>query len=101
MSFNDYLQFYSCTHICHLNPKFNYSFIKNNVYKQRVPYNLSKIVVNRPGKGYFIVNLKSTKIYQRLKNNPNFENPSCSVEVFREGRNGELEYIGNDFGKKR
>ena len=100
MSFNDYLQFYSCTHICHLNPKFNYSFIKNNVYKQRVPYNLSKIVVNRPGKGYFIVNLKSTKIYQRLKNNPNFENPSCSVEVFREGRNGELEYIGNDFGKK-
>ena len=102
MSFNDYLQFYSYTHICHLNPAYNYNFIKNKVYKQRVPnpYNLTKIVVNKDGKGYFVANLKSTKIYQRLKNNPNFENPSCSMEVFMDGKNGELIYIGNDFGKK-
>ena len=102
MSFNDYLQFYSCTHICHLNPNYNYNFVKNKVYKQRVPnpYNLSKIVVNKPGKGYFVVNLKSTRIYQILKNNPNYENPSCSMEVFTEGENGQLIYIGNDFGKK-
>ena len=71
MSFNDYLQFYSYTHICHLNPAYNYNFIKNKVYKQRVPnpYNLTKIVVNKDGKGYFV-------------------------------KNGELIYIGNDFGKK-
>jgi len=102
MSFNDYLQFYSCTHICHLNPNYNYNFVKNKVYKQRVPnpYNLSKIVVNKPGKGYFVVNLKSTRIYQILKNNPNYENPNCSMEVFTEGENGQLIYIGNDFGKK-
>ena len=102
MSFNDYLQFYSCTHICLLNPNYNYNFVKNKVYKQRVPnpYNLSKIVVNKPGKGYFVVNLKSTRIYQILKNNPNYENPSCSMEVFTEGENGQLIYIGNDFGKK-
>ena len=102
MSFNDYLQFYSFTHICHLNPEYKYNFIKNKVYKQRVPnpYNLTKIVVNKEGKGYFVVNLKSTKIYQRLKNNPNYENPSCSMEVFKDGKNGELIYIGNDFGKK-
>ena len=102
MSFNDYLQFYSCTHICHLNPNYNYNFVKNKVYKQRVPnpYNLSKIVVNKPGKGYFVVNLKSTRIYQILKNNPNYENPICSMEVFTEGENGQLIYIGNDFGKK-
>ena len=102
MSFNDYLQFYSNTHICHINPDYNYSFIKNKVYKQRVPtpFNLTKIVINKPGKGYFVVNLKSTKIYQRLKNNPNYENPNCSMEVFRDGENGELEYIGNDFGNK-
>jgi len=102
MSFNDYLQFYSYTHICHLNPEYTYNFIKNKVYKQRVPnpYNLTKIVVRKGGKGYFVVNLKSTKIYQRLKNNPNYENPNCSMEVFRDGRNGELIYIGNDFGKK-
>ena len=102
MSFNDYLQFYSYTHICHLNPEYTYNFVKNKVYKQRVPnpYNLTKIVVRKGGKGYFVVNLKSTKIYQRLKNNPNYENPNCSMEVFRDGRNGELIYIGNDFGKK-
>ena len=102
MSLNDYLQFFSFTHICHLNPNYYYSFVKNKIYKQRVPtpFSLNKIVVNRPGKGYFVVNLKSTKIYQRLKNNSIYENPSCSVEVFREGRNGELDYIGNDFGKK-
>ena len=102
MSFNDYLRFYSFTHICHLNPNYNYNFIKNKVYKQRVPnpYNLSKVVVKKAGKGYFVVNLKSTKIYQKLKNNPTYENPSCSMEVFRDGKKGQLIYIGNDFGKK-
>ena len=102
MSFNDYLQFYSFTHICHLNPNYNYNFVKNKVYKQRVPnpFNLTKVVINRDGKGYFVVNLKSTQIYQKLKNNPNYENPNCSMEVFKDGENGELIYIGSDFGKK-
>ena len=102
MSLNDYLQFYSCTHICHIKPQYYYSFMKNKVYKQKVPipFNLSKITVNKPGKGYFMVNLKSTRIYQKFKNNPNFENPSCSVEVFTDGPNGDLIFIGSDFGKK-
>ena len=102
MSSNDYLHLYSCTHICHLNPNYNYNFVKNKVYKQRLPnpYNLSKIVVNKPGKGYFVVNLKSTRIYQKLKNNQNYENPSCSMDVFTEGENGTIIHIGNDFGKK-
>ncbi len=102
MSFNDYLQFYSNTHICHLNPNNNYIYIKNKVYKQRVPnpYNLTKIVINKEGKGYFIVNLKSTRIYQKLKNNENYRNPNCSMKVFRDGEKGELIYIGNDFGRK-
>ena len=102
MSFNDYLQFYSYTHICHLKPNYNYNFVKNKIYKQRVPnpYNLTKIVVKKAGKGYFVVNLKSTNIYRRLKNNPNFENPNCSMEVFKDGEKGELIYIGSDFGKK-
>ena len=102
MSFNDYLQFYSYTHICHINPSYTYNFVKNKVYKQRLhnPYNLTKIVVKKEGKGYFVVNLKSTKIYQRLKDNPTFENLCCSMEVFKDGEKGELIYIGNDFGKK-
>ncbi len=102
MSLNDYIQFYSCTHICHINPNYYYSFMKNKIYKQRVPtpYNLTKIEVKRPGKGYFLVNLKSTRIYQKFKNNPTFENPSCSMEVFTDGPNGDLKYIGSDFGKK-
>jgi hypothetical protein len=102
MSLNDYLHFYSKTHICHLNPNYYYSFVKNKVYKQRFPnpFNISKMVVTKPGKGYFVVNLKSTRVYQKLKNNPNFENPSCSMEVFTDGENGELIYLGRDFGKK-
>ena len=102
MCLNDYLHFYSKTHICHLNPNYYYSFVKNKVYKQRFPnpYNISKMVVTKPGKGYFVVNLKSTRVYQKLKNNPNFENPNCSMEVFTDGENGELIYLGRDFGKK-
>ena len=102
MSFNDYLKLYSLTHICHINPSYTYNFVKNKFYKQRVPnpYNLTKIVVKKDGKGYFVVNLKSTKIYQRLKNNPTFENPSCAMEVFRDGERSELLYIDSDFGKR-
>ncbi len=68
MCLNDYLHFYSKTHICHLNPNYYYSFVKNKVYKQRFPnpYNISKMVVTKPGKGYFVVNLKSTRVYQKL-----------------------------------
>ena len=56
---------------------------------------MMKIIVNT-----IVVNLKSTRVYQKLKNNPNFENPNCSIEVFTDGENGELIYLGRDFGKK-
>jgi hypothetical protein len=39
--------------------------------------NMMKIIVNT-----IVVNLKSTRVYQKLKNNPNFENPNYSIEVF-------------------
>ena len=98
MSFEDFLQFYTSTHICQIHDDYIYNSKKIPV-SQDDAYNLIKVNVSKGTEGYFIVNLKNTRIYRNLKGNDDFENPFCSMIVFKEGKEG-LKYIGSDSGRQ-
>jgi len=95
MSYDDYLQFYTTTHIAQVHSEYFYNVLK---LKNRNPQNICRIKVDRTGSGYFMVNLKNTRIYNNLKD-ANYSNPFCSIIVFRKDEDN-LEYIGSDSGKK-
>ena len=95
MSYDDYLQFYTTTHIAQVHSEYFYNVLK---LKNRNPQNICRIKVDRAGSGYFMVNLKNTRIYNNLKD-ANYSNPFCSIIVFRKDEDN-LEYIGSDSGKK-
>ena len=100
MSYEDYLQFYTTTHICKLHPDYEYSTTKFKSTKDNnEPLNLSKVVVRQPGSGYFIVNQKNTRIYKNLKN-PEYENPFCNMVVFRDDDKNGYTFIGSESGKQ-
>ena len=94
MSYDDYLQFYTTTHIAQVYSNFNYNVIK---MKNKEEQNICKIHVERGGSGYFMLNLKNTRIYNNLKN---YTNPYCSVMVIKKKAENNFEYIGGDSGKK-
>ena len=96
MSYDDYLQFYTTTHIAQVYSNFNYNVIK---MKNKEEQNICKIHVERGGSGYFMLNLKNTRIYNNLKNQ-NYTNPYCSVMVIKKKAENNYEYIGGDSGKK-
>ena len=99
MSYDDYLQFYTTTHICKIHPDYEYKCTKFKSSKaNNDPLNLSKIVVKQPGSGYFIVNQKNTRIYRNLKD-PEYENPFCNMVVFRDDNNNGYTFIGSESGK--
>ena len=95
MSYDDYLQFYTTTHIAQVHSNYFYNVLK---LKNRNSQNLCRIKVDRTGSGYFMVNLKNTRIYNNLKN-ANYSNPFCSIIVMRKDEDN-FEYIGSDSGKK-
>lgn len=100
MSFEDYLQFYTTTHICQHKSKYNYKFAKFSTKEDfENSYNISKIIVNTEGSGYFTVNLKNTRIYRNMKNKPGYVNPYCSMTVFRKDNDGFV-FVGSDSGKQ-
>ena len=96
MSYDDYLQFYTTTHIAKIHSDYNYQVIK---MKNKEENNICKINVEKNGKGYFMLNLKNTRIYNNLKN-PNYSNPFCSVFVIKKTKENNFELIGSDSGKK-
>ena len=96
MSYDDYLQFYTTTHIAQIHSDYNYQVIK---MKNKQEQNICKINVEKNGKGYFMLNLKNTRIYKNLKN-PNYSNPYCSVIVIKKLDENNFELIGSDSGKK-
>ena len=96
MSYDDYLQFYTTTHIAKIHSDYNYQVIK---MKNKEENNICKINVEKNGKGYFMLNLKNTRIYNNLKN-PNYSNPICSVFVIKKTKENNFELIGSDSGKK-
>ena len=95
MSYDDYLQFYTTTHIAQVHSEYFYNVLK---LKNRNPQNICRIKVDRTGSGYFMVNLKNTRIYNNLKD-ANYSNPFCSIIVIRINEDN-FEYIGSDSGKK-
>jgi hypothetical protein len=99
MSYDDYLQFYTTTHICKIHPDFEYKTTKFKSSKaNNEPLNLSKVVVRQPGSGYFLVNQKNTRIYRNLKD-PEYENPFCNMVVFRDDDKNGYTFIGSESGK--
>ena len=95
MSYDDYLQFYTTTHIAQVHSDYFYKLIK---LKNKEAQNICKINIDKNGSGYFMVNLKNTRIYNNLKNT-NYTNPYCSIIVMK--KNGSnLEFVGGDSGKK-
>ena len=98
MAFEDFLQFYTSTHICQVHDDYTFTSKKFPVSTDDA-YNMVKINVGKATEGYFIVNLKNMRIYRNLKGLDNFENPFCSMTVFKEGKDG-LQYIGSDSGRQ-
>ena len=100
MSYEDYLQFYTTTHICKIHPDYEYNTTKFKSSKaNNDPLNLSKVVVKQPGSGYFIVNQKNTRIYRSLKD-PEYENPFCNMVVFRDDDKRGYTFIGSESGRQ-
>ena len=100
MSYDDYLQFYTTTHICKIHPDYEYVTTKFKSSKaNNDPLNLSKVVIRQPGSGYFLVNQKNTRIYRNLKD-PQYENPFCNMVVFRDDERNGYTFIGSESGKQ-
>ena len=95
MSYDDYLQFYTTTHIAQVHSDYTYRVVK---MKNREPQNICKINIDKNGSGYFMVNLKNSRIYNNLKN-PNYTNPFCSITVLKK-KDDSFEFVGSDSGKK-
>ena len=99
ISYEDYLQFYTTTHICKIHPNYDYVTAKLKSSKaNNEPLNLSKVVVKQPGHGYFIVNQKNTRIYRNLKD-PEYENPFCNMIVFKDDNKNGYTFVGSECGK--
>ena len=99
ISYEDYLQFYTTTHICKIHPNYDYTTQKIKSSKaNNEPLNLSKVVIKQPGHGYFIVNQKNTRIYRNLKD-PEYENPFCNMVVFKDDNKNGFTFVGSDSGK--
>ena len=99
ISYEDYLQFYTTTHICKIHPNYEYVTKKFKSSKaNNEPLNLSKVVVKQPGHGYFIVNQKNTRIYRNLKD-PEYENPFCNMIVFKDDNKTGFTFVGSECGK--
>ena len=99
ISYEDYLQFYTTTHICKIHPNYEYATKKFKSSKaNNEPLNLSKVVVKQPGHGYFIVNQKNTRIYRNLKD-PEYENPFCNMIVFKDDNKAGFTFVGSECGK--
>ena len=98
MAIEDYLQFYTTTYVCKVNAGFNYVCSRFVSGENESPYTIAKVIVNKGGAGFFVVNMKNSRIYRNLKDKPTYQNPYCSMTVFRQEPDG-LTFIGSDTGK--
>ena len=97
MAYEDFIQFYTSTHICQIHDDYTYTSKKVPVSNEEA-FNVVKINVGKISSGYFMVNLKNKRIYENLKGLNNFNNPFCSMSVFKQDKNG-FNFIGSDSGK--
>ncbi|MCQ2815989.1 MAG: calpain family cysteine protease, partial [archaeon] len=97
MSFEDFLKFYTCTHICRIHDDYKFISQKFEVSKEN-PFTIVTINVPKDTSGYFEVNLKNQRIYSSLKGIPDFENPYTHLTVFYKDGD-EITFIGGDNGR--
>lgn len=98
MSYEDFIKFYTSTHICHIHD--DYEFVsKKFPVESDEPFNIVTVNVPKNSSGYFEVNMKNTRIYMNLKGLDEFQNPFCCMTVFKKEGDDFL-YIGSDSGRQ-
>jgi len=98
MDYNDFLKFYTSTHICKYNNNFNYICEKYSFPKDSA-FSLINIKIDKNTNGSFVLNQKNQRIYRNAKNLENFSNRYCSMIVFRKEEQG-FTYIGATCGRE-
>jgi hypothetical protein len=98
MDYNDFLKFYTTTHICRYHNNYNYISQKFNFEKENA-FSLINIKVSKNSAGFFILNQKNQRIYKNAKNLDSFQNRYCSMIVFRKDEKG-FTYIGATSGRE-
>lgn len=96
--YEDFIQFYTSTHICHIHDEYQFISKKFPVASEDA-FNMININIPKDTSGYFVINMKNTRIYSHLKGLDNFENPYCQITVFRKNGN-EYTYIGSNSGRQ-
>ncbi len=91
MSLNDYLKFFTTTYVCahQLTSIYTYQKIKN---KEKNSFFYFVFDIKKDVDGFFVLNFKSTKIRQHLKNEANFENYYYSLYLFKQTSVGRNKY---------
>lgn len=107
ISYENYLNFYTTTHICNISNNYYYNYKKFYYIIGNNTKNIVKINVKRNSFGSFLVNLKNKHIYKNLKGLENFENKFCIIYVFKKNEyivdnkiNYKLDIVGSTFGRK-
>lgn len=83
MNFHDFLKFFTSTYVCthQITSVYTYQKIKND---QQNSFFYFVFDIKKPIDGYFIINMKSVKVRQHLKQDPNFENYYYSLFLFKQ-----------------
>lgn len=100
IAYSDYVNFYTNTYIIYESDFMNYTSEKLNFDKTKA-LNLVKIKVSKDTKkANIVVNQKSKYLYRVNKSIENFENNYCSLIVYKNNGDNEIECLGSDSGKK-
>ena len=99
ISIQDYLKFYTSTHILHERSNYYYANLRA-LFNKGQEFNLFKISIPKNTSGAFIMNQKNTRVYKNLLEKENFENLYGSMIVYKYNSNGEVVALGADSGKK-
>lgn len=98
ISLNDFLKFYTSTHILNEGDGYFYEIVKSPFNKGQ-EFNLFKVNIPKKGACSFIVNQKNSRIYQKLLVEEGFQNHYGSMIVYK--WDGEIvTALGSDSGKK-
>ena len=82
MDFRDYFKFFSCTYICNYHDDFIFKS-KQMYFDGSNPNFFLHIDFKGSYNVYIVVNLKNSKIFQNLTKNKDYQNPYCSLNVYR------------------
>ena len=94
MSFKDFLRFFTTSYICKYHDNYFYESIKIS-YKPNKIFHLISIDFKEKNHGYFILNMKNSKIYKNLKNKKIFKNFYCTFLVYKVEKDNQFKLVGS------